>query len=231
MRLIDQGVLLTGANQGSGLRLAHELIHYDVDLILVDRGSDNIEPLLQAPGRARSVRYVNMDLQQPQSIEHGLQELGDDLKPIAILINNAGHSTEGLLEHQAVRDIYRLFHVNLLAAIHLTHHLLPHLLQQDEAMIVNHASVNGILRAPGSTTYSASKAGLVGFGQALRRELAETRVRVLTLLTPAVDTRMFRQPSVSFQPMPATTDYRLSLSGCRWCMAHATCSSSACSSA
>jgi uncharacterized oxidoreductase len=86
-----------------------------------------------------------------------------------------------------------MLNVNLLAPIHLIRRLLPSFLTKDETLIVNNTSVNAILHAPCATTYAGAKAGLLAFSDALRRELRGTGIRLLTLLTPAVDTSMLRK--------------------------------------
>jgi short-subunit dehydrogenase len=130
---------------------------------------------------------------RPGSIEQGLNELGPYLDNIDILINNAGQLAGGLLETQTAGEIYNMLNVNLLAPIHLIRRLLPSFLTKDETLIVNNTSVNAILHAPCATTYAGAKAGLLAFSDALRRELRGTGIRLLTLLTPAIDTSMLRK--------------------------------------
>lgn len=192
MRLTNKVVLITGATRGIGLSLVHQMLSYDVDLILPVLDPRHMSSLLVGKEIAGSCRIVKMDLRDHESIEHGLHELGEDLERIDILINNAGQLSGGILEEQEIGPIYDMFHVNLVAPVHLTRRVLPHMLQKSEAMVVNNTSINGILNRPGDTSYCATKAGLIGFSESLRRELSGTGVRVLTLITPAVDTQMFQ---------------------------------------
>jgi len=68
--------------------------------------------------------------------------------------------------------------INLLAPMHLCQELLPHLQRQPEACILNTGSVFGAIGYPGYAVYSASKFAMRGFTEALRRELADTKVSV-----------------------------------------------------
>lgn len=77
---------------------------------------------------------------------------------------------------------------NLLAPMLLTRALLPQLQSQREARVLNVGSALGRLGLPGYAAYSASKFGLRGFSEALRRELAGTPVRVQYLAPRATDT-------------------------------------------
>src|SRR5690606_35695070 len=99
--------------------------------------------------------------------------------------------TGGLLEDQPIDSIYSMFQVNLVGLIHLTHGMMKHILKRPEAMIVNNSSVSGVMHLPCTTTYTAAKTGVVAFSSSLRQDLKGTNVKVLTLITPGVKTRMF----------------------------------------
>jgi short-subunit dehydrogenase len=89
-----------------------------------------------------------------------------------------------------------LLNTNLVVPMHLTHALLPWLKSRQEAAIVNIGSTFGSLPFPGFAAYSAAKAGLRGFSQALRRELADSQVAVIHLAPRAIDTPM-NSPAVN----------------------------------
>ena len=105
-------------------------------------------------------------------------------------MNNAGLMTGGLLEEQDTDEIYAMFQVNLVGLVHLTKLVLPGMLARDRGTIVNNASISGYAWFPAATTYAAAKTGVVAFSESLRRELEETGVNVLHLVTPGVDTDM-----------------------------------------
>jgi short-subunit dehydrogenase len=105
-----------------------------------------------------------------------------------VLINNAGVGAFGLFENQDAATVTRLLATNLEAPIQLTRALLPWLKAQPQAAIVNIGSTFGSLPFPGFVAYSAAKAGLRGFSQALRRELADSLVAVIHIAPRAIDT-------------------------------------------
>jgi len=72
---------------------------------------------------------------------------------------------------------------------------------------VINTSIIGHAPFPGATTYAASKTGLVGFTQSLRRELAETGVSVLELVTPGVDTEMMDDVQRTFEGHSETSGW------------------------
>ncbi|HXC23724.1 MAG TPA: SDR family NAD(P)-dependent oxidoreductase, partial [Solirubrobacteraceae bacterium] len=105
-------------------------------------------------------------------------------------INNAGLMTGGLLEEQAIEEVYAMFQVNLVGVAHLTQRVLPGMLAHRRGTIVNNASISGYAHFPAASTYAASKAGIVGFTESLRRELRGTGVHAMHLVTPGVATDM-----------------------------------------
>jgi short-subunit dehydrogenase len=107
---------------------------------------------------------------------------------INVLVNNAGVSHFRLLDDQPAEEADLAIAVNLQAPIHLCRLLLPHLKRQPAAQILNTGSVFGGLGYPGYAVYSATKFGIRGFTEALRRELADTPVRVHYLAPRATRT-------------------------------------------
>ena len=191
MDLEARTALVTGTSRGIGRALAEALAREPLELLLLGvRDVAGMRPLAAPAGGAREVRPVHIDLSSRAGIDACIAELGDLAGRIDLLVNNAGVFEGGLLERQDLDRVYEMVQVNLLGTIHLTRRLLPGMLERNEGKIVNQASVIGYVHFPGVTTYAATKAGVVGFTQALRRELDETGVSVLELATGGIDTDM-----------------------------------------
>lgn len=184
--------LVTGANRGIGLAICRRLLQHRVRLLMGVRDPARCPELVPPPGGAIEVAAVPMDLSSAAAIEESCSRLGDRLGHIDVLVNNAGLLTAGLLEEQAVEDIYAMFQVNLVGLVHLTRRVLPGMLARDRGSIVNNASISAYAHLPTATTYAAAKAGVVAFTNALHRELRGTGVRTSLLVTPAVETDMLR---------------------------------------
>jgi uncharacterized protein len=189
--------LVTGANRGIGLALAERLAREPVGLLLMGmrrpaEGDEVIAKVAAAAGGggAGEIRAVGMDLSSRESIDRSWAELAGGDREIDLLINNAGLMTGGLLEDQAVDEVYAMFQVNLVGVAHLTALVLPGMLARGRGKIVNNASISGYAHLPGASTYAASKAGVVALTQSLRRELRGTGVSTLHLVTPGVATGM-----------------------------------------
>jgi short-subunit dehydrogenase len=191
MEIKGSKILITGANRGIGKAVAKRFAEDGAQLYLSVRKKDPVlvEELKKAG--AESVEIIESDL----SSREGVQNLIDKVLPlkIDILFNNAGLLTGGLLEKQPLDDILSMLQVNINALIHLTHGLLPGMLQRGRGKIINHSSVSGVMHLPCASTYAASKSAVLAFTNSLRQELKGTPVTTLVLITPGVKTRMFDQ--------------------------------------
>jgi uncharacterized protein len=191
MSLEGRVALVTGANRGIGRPLVEVLATRPLELLLAGvRSPADFEPPAVPAGGAREVRAVRVELSSRASIEESCAALGAELGRLDVLVNNAGLMTGGLLEEQELDAVYAMFQVNLLAVVHLTRSALPGMVARGGGTIVNNASISAYAPLPAASTYAASKAGVVAFSEALRRELRGTGVGVLHLVTPGVATDM-----------------------------------------
>lgn len=168
--------VLTGASGGIGAAIARQLAPSTELLILVGRNRPALEQL-QHELQPYPVHLVCGDLTDPGTLKT-IETVARGLGGINLLINNAGVSDFHAFDSQSPDMIGKLLTTNLLAPMLLTRQLLPLLLAAPSAQIVNIGSVFGLIGFPGFAAYCASKAGLKGFSQALRRELADTSVDV-----------------------------------------------------
>jgi short-subunit dehydrogenase len=187
MNIDHSTVLVTGANRGIGRAIAHALATEGANVLAGVRALDEDHEIEPSP----NVRRVRIDLSSSEAIHDSFDELGG--VDVDILVNNAGIFAGGLLEHQDVSRIYELLQSSLIGPIHLTRLMLPGMLARHRGKIVNNASIIGHAPFPGASVYSAAKTGLHGFTESLRRELEQTEVGVLELITPGVDTEMMDQ--------------------------------------
>jgi len=174
--------LLTGASGGIGREIGRALAPHCDDLLLVGRDAGRLAESAAAAGPC--ARTLIADLATPQGRDAAV------LPGINLLINNAGAGEFAWLEGQSDAALSRIIETNVLAPMLLTRRLLPELGRRPEAWIVNVGSIMGYLGYPGHAAYCASKFALRGFSEALRRELADSAVRVLYLAPRATRTAM-----------------------------------------
>ena len=207
MDLSGGTALVTGGNRGIGRAVAEELAKRPLELLLVGmRDISKYEQIGPPPDGAREVRPVTIDLSTHETTERSCDELAE-LDRLTLLVNNAGQLTAGLLEEQELEDIYSMFQVNLLGLVHMTRRALPGMLRRGGGKIVNNASISGYAWFPAASTYSAAKTGVVAFSESLRRELKDTGVSVLHLVTPGVDTRMLDETKEAYERHMSTSGW------------------------
>lgn len=192
MQLNTARVLLTGASGGLGQTLARQLVQHGAQVLLGGRDVGKLQALQTELGSAVSLCVA--DLTQAT----GVADLTQAAQAFGVngLINNAGISAFGLFPEQSWDSIEQVLQTNLLAPMRLTQALLPHLRRQPQACIVNVGSTFGSLPFAGFVAYSSAKAGLRGFSQGLRRELAHSHIQVLHVAPRAIQTAL-NSPAVN----------------------------------
>lgn len=187
MQLNGARILLTGASGGLGQALAKTLAEAGASLLLVGRDEAKLAALaVNLAGGGQAVATLVVDLNQPADVARLVEEA--DRFQADVLINNAGINAFGLFEQQDWARAADVLETNLAAPMRLTHALLPQLKSRERAAIVNIGSTFGSLPFPGFAAYSAAKAGMKGFSQALRRELVDSRIEVVYVAPRAIDT-------------------------------------------
>jgi short-subunit dehydrogenase len=174
--------VVTGASSGLGALFAERLAQRGLPLVLAGRDEARLTEVLQrvqrlAPGI--DVELVVNDLGSQAGVEALAAAL--DGRVVDVLINNAGFGTYGRLsEVDADRD-HDLIAVNVDALVHLTHAVLPGMLERGHGQILNVVSTIAFQPAPYQSTYGASKAFVLSFSQALWAETRGTGVTVTAL--------------------------------------------------
>ncbi len=193
MQLQDSRIILTGASSGIGRALALRLADGGARLLLVGRRQEALDEVRGALGDGHHTLAADISTAQGRhaAVAACLAELGG----IDVLINNAGISSYALFEEEDPALSERIIQTNLMAPIALTQQVLPALLAQRRGRIVNIGSVFGSIGFACFASYSASKFGLRGFSEALRRELEGTGVGV-TYIAPRATRTAINSPTV-----------------------------------
>ncbi|HWS73730.1 MAG TPA: SDR family oxidoreductase [Quisquiliibacterium sp.] len=194
MKLSECRVLLTGASGGIGQALAERLSAGGARLLLAGRQGEALEDLaLRHPGQVSLVRADLRQSEGREAVMAAVRQFGG----LNCVINAAGVNQFSLLERQDEDAISRLIDLNVTATLQLTHRLLPLLRVPPKALLVNLGSTFGSIGYPGFSAYCASKFAMRGFSEALRRELADSRIKVLYVAPRATRTSMNSGPVVA----------------------------------
>lgn len=187
MELANCKVLLTGASGGIGQALLEQLCVAGAEVMAVGRDAAPLADVMtRFPGR---VRYVAADLADAAGLD-AVAAAAKAWGGIDCVIQAAGVNRFGLLDQQDDAVLAQQLTLNLLAPMQLTRRLLPLLRQRRRALLMFVGSTFGTIGFPGFSAYSASKFGLRGFAEALRRELADSGIRVLYIAPRATRTAM-----------------------------------------
>lgn len=188
MKLMGKNVLLTGAAGGIGARLAQELTKRGARVALVGRNADALAQLhARITDSGGEAVVVTADLLETSQLGELVARCNDTLGGIDLLINVAGQLSFRPFEEEDPAVLEGIIRLNLVTPMLLTRALLAQLRERG-GRIINIGSTFGAIGFAWFSAYSASKFGLRGFSEALRRELEGSGVGVSYIAPRAVRT-------------------------------------------
>lgn len=206
MRLDGRVVLITGAGSGIGRALALAAGRDGAMVGLVGRRPDPLQAVRDEIGRERAFVH-DCDICDPAARRKLVEAVRERFGGLNVLVNNAGASHAGRIGAMPSAAIEEMIRINLAAAVALTADFIPLLHQQaPEARIVNVGSMFGDIAYPLFAVYSATKFGLRGFSDALRRELAPSNIGVTYVAPRATSTPALSGHADLVQPFEMKVD-------------------------
>jgi NAD(P)-dependent dehydrogenase (short-subunit alcohol dehydrogenase family) len=173
-------VLVTGASTGIGEATVLHLKTLGFDAIGAVRKDEDAERL-----EGRGIRTVRIDVTNAEQIAAARDELGET--PLTGLVNNAGIAVAAPLEFLPIDRLRQQLEINLIGQVAVTQAFLP-ALRRARGRIVNVSSIGGRVGLPLVGPYNASKFGLEGLSDSLRRELRHLGVDVILIEPGGVKT-------------------------------------------
>ena len=172
--LKDNVVFITGASSGFGAEAARLFAKEGAIVVLAARRMDRLTALAEEIRLAGGQAFaVSLDVAEQSQIDAAVQTVLDTFGSIDILLNNAGLGRLDWLERFGpAADIDMQIDVNLRGVLQVTRAVLPSMLARRAGHIINMSSVAGMIAAPMYSIYAATKYGVRGFTDALRREVA-----------------------------------------------------------
>jgi NAD(P)-dependent dehydrogenase (short-subunit alcohol dehydrogenase family) len=185
-------VVVTGASSGNGKAIALALADKGARLVLAARRVELLEATArEVEDRGGEALVVPCDVTDREQVEAVARGALERYGRIDAWVNNAGVIAWSLFEDTTEEEFRRLLEVNLMGAVYGTWAALPAMRRQGSGVIVDIASMASLVALPVGSAYSASKAGLFAFGDALRRELKGSGIRVSQVLPVGVNTAGF----------------------------------------
>ena len=185
-------ILITGASSGLGAALAAAYAAPGVRLALCGRNGDRLFAVAQAARtKGAEVSSAAFDLRDTDALATFIAEV-EQASPISLAILNAGvlEGTSAKGEPEDVVKMRTVIGVNLQAALEVFHAVLPGMRRRRSGQIVLISSIAALTPLPDAPAYSASKAGLLSYGLAMRDALAPDGITVTTICPGYVTTPM-----------------------------------------
>lgn len=182
--LAGKVAVITGASSGIGVAAARVLAAEGMRVVLVARRGDRIRALAEEIGAAALA--VEADVADASQVNRLFDQVRSQHGAVDLLLNNAGMGINGPFADSKPADWKTQIDVNLYGVLNCTHAVLPLMRERNGAMVCTIASVGGRYGIEGWSVYNATKFAVVGFHDALRKELGPQGIRFSVIEPGAV---------------------------------------------
>lgn len=202
--MVKDVALITGASSGIGEALARRIARAGRPVALVARRQNRLEKLAAELRKTHRVEahVLPMDLTQPGGAKELVEEAERRGLIVDWLVNNAGFGSAGRFDQLPLEREVGMVQLNIRALVELTHRFLPAMVSRRSGVVINVASIAGFLPSPYMATYSATKAFVLSFTEAIAVELRGTNVQVLCVCPGVTRTEFQTKASVRVNKIP-----------------------------
>jgi short-subunit dehydrogenase len=195
--------VITGASSGIGAVYADRLAHRGYDLLLVARDQMRMAGLASklVSETGSNVDILAADLTDSNDLAKLEQILREDSR-VTLLVNNAGMGATAPLVNSDVTRMSRMIALNVEGLTRLTYAAVPAFVKRGAGVIINIASIVAVAPERLNGVYGGTKAFVLAFSQSLRRELANTGVKVQVVLPGATATNFWAAAGRPVEDLP-----------------------------
>ena len=208
-RLDGKTALVTGAGSGIGEAIAHTLAGAGATTYVADRDASNggrVAEAIRAQGHKAS--FVEMDVTDESAIARVADDIAAHHEALDILVNNAGVGHVGTVVTTGGADMDRLYAVNVRGVFNVTKAFIGPMLTKQAGVIVNIASIGGVLGIRDRLAYVTTKSAVVGLTKAMAMDHATEGIRVNCVCPGRVETpfvkarlREYPDPEAAYREM------------------------------
>lgn len=177
--------LVVGGSQGIGLSLAQQLTELGCEVTVAARNQSRLDSVT---GSLVGSHSLSLDVSDESDTQKKLEKLCRTDGVPDFVFNCAGLAHPGYLDDQSPRKLREMMDVNFFGTMVVCRTLLPYFKQRGSGVFVNTSSLGGLMGLFGYTGYCASKYAVVGFSEALRREVKPYGLHVTLLCPPNTKT-------------------------------------------
>lgn len=185
--------LVTGASRGIGKAITLDLLAQGATVIGTATSASGAQAITdyitQSGGKGQGLALNVTDADQIASI---MDQITKEFGTPTILVNNAGITRDNLLMRMKDDEWDDIIQTNLSSVYRMSKACLRGMMKAKQGRIINIASVVGVMGNAGQTNYAAAKAGIIGFGKSLAREVGSRGITVNTVAPGFIDTDMTR---------------------------------------
>ncbi len=184
--------LVTGGSRGIGAaiarRLAKDGFHVIVNYASGEAKAREVRDSIVAAGG--SAEICGFDVSNSTQIDEKFAWIAENFGPVAVLVNNAGITIDGLLLRLKDEDLEKTLDIDLKGAIYCTRAASKQMMRARQGSIIQMSSVIGEMGNAGQSAYAAAKAGLIGFSKSVAKEMASRNIRVNVITPGFIETEM-----------------------------------------
>lgn len=183
--------IVTGGARGIGREIVYALEAQGCKVCAIDVNEETLKELSDiAAKEGKDIITEKLDITDSDALTECFYRLADENGGIAVLVNNAGITRDGLMITIKDEAFDQVININLKAAFVAMRAAAKSMIRNRYGRIINISSVAGIMGNAGQANYAASKAGLIGLTKSVARELARKNVTANCVAPGFIDTEM-----------------------------------------
>ncbi|GBD04164.1 putative oxidoreductase EphD [bacterium HR19] len=188
--------LITGGSYGIGYALAKKFAKNGVEVILIARTEEKLLEVKKEIEKDGGKSYIFPADLTKTNLEELFNRIYSEYE-FDTLVNNAGFGTIGKFYELDIKKELEMIELNVKVLVELSHHFLSRRIKEGKGgTLINISSLAGFFPIPYFATYSATKAFVLSFSEAIRREVEDKKIKVITICPGGVKTEFQKRAGI-----------------------------------